>query len=920
MSQDYNATLQLPQTEFPMRAGLPKREPEMLAVWEQEQQYALLMQKNAGKPTYMLHDGPPFSNNDIHLGTALNKILKDFVVRYKNMAGFRAPFVPGWDNHGMPIESAIAKQQKVDRKKMSVPDFRNACHDFAQGFVERHREQFKRLGVIGDWAHPYRTMDPSFEANEVRLFGRMAEKGYIYKGKKPVYWCAHDETALAEAEIEYQDQECQTIYVKFKLLDAPTQVTSMTGDAPVYVVIWTTTTWTLPGNVAISLHPELQYALVKVDGAVYVVADALKDTVAKSVGWDSIEVLGTVKGRSLDTLRTQHPFLPRESLIIVGEHVTAEAGTGCVHTAPGHGIEDYYACRGYDLPIIVPVDAKGRMTEEAGRSAGLTTTEAAKVIIEELVEKDALLASQTISHSYPHCWRCHHPVLYRATEQWFASVEAMKADALRAAEQVTWMPEWGRDRMMGMVRERADWCISRQRHWGLPIPAFYCNDCGKPIITPDSIEAVATLFAAEGSNAWYAKEAADILPAGFTCPHCQTGNAFTKDNNTLDGWFDSGSTHDAVLKHREGLSWPADLYLEGGDQYRGWFQSSLLTAMATDGTAPYRAVLTHGWVVDGEGRKMSKSLGNATMPEVIVNQYGADILRLWVASMDFRVDVRVSVEMFKQLSEAYLKLRNTARFLLGNLNGFDPNAPVAYDQLTELDRYALMRCNDLVAQVTAAYDAFEFHRIFHAIHNFCVVDMSNVYLDIVKDRVYCEKPDSIARRAAQTTMYRILDALTRMLTPILAFTADEIWRVMPHHTGVDGRAVLLNDMPAYDAALAFTPEAMTKWERIVALRGEVNKALEVARADKVIGKSLEAAVTLTCGADQFDFVNALAAEWMTICIVSAVEVQKGDNDGVTVTVSRAVGDKCVRCWCFTPEVGHVAAHPELCPRCAAVVS
>ena len=916
-SQDYNATISLPKTDFPMRAGLPKREPAMLAAWQESKLYDRLMETNKDKPLFVLHDGPPFSNNDIHVGTAMNKILKDFIVRYKNMSGFRAPYVPGWDNHGMPIESAILKKNKTNRKEMSIPAFRDACQEFAAHYVDVQKEQFVRLGILGEWDDPYLTMDPSFEAQEVNIFGEMAAKGYIYRGLKPVYWCPHDETALAEAEIEYQDEDCTSIYVKFPVVDDKGLLQNICPLDKTYFVIWTTTTWTLPGNVAISVHPRFDYGVYKIPGGDYlVIAEALAQSVAEAAGHDPAtdwEKIASFTGAQLEHITTQHPFLPRESLVIVGEHVTDDSGTGCVHTAPGHGMEDYFACKPYDLPIPVPVSDTGVMTEEAGSFAGLYYAKANGAILETLRESGLLLASQTIQHTYPHCWRCKKPVIYRATKQWFASVDAMKDDALAAVDTVRWVPEWGKERMTAMVRDRADWCISRQRHWGLPIPVFYCAACAEPMITPESIAAVSALFAKEGSNAWYVKPAEEILPAGTACPHCGH-TAFTQETDTLDGWFDSGSTHRAVLSDRWHLPWPADVYLEGGDQFRGWFQSSLLTAVATNGKAPYRTVIVHGWTVDGEGKKMSKSVGNVVNPQDVVAQFGADILRLWVASSDYHNDVKISPDLLKNLSEIYLKIRNTARFLLGNLHDFDPAAPQPYEALSSLDKFVLHRLHTLIAKVTASYEAYEYHTIFHALHNFCVTDLSTFYLDIVKDSLYCDGADTPARRGIQTVMYEVLSTLTRLMAPILAFTSEEIWASIRHSNAPEGDSVLFHEMPRVNPAYALSAEDEALWDALLAWRGEINMALEHARADKKIGKPLEAHVILTAKDDDLAFLRAQESLLTSLCIVSQVSVREGER---AVTVESAQGVKCARCWIYTQTPDETL--PNLCPRCADVV-
>jgi len=909
MPQDYNQTMNLPKTEFPMRAGLPQSEPERLKKWEADRVYDHVMENNEGKPLYVLHDGPPYANGNIHLGTALNKTLKDFIVRYKNMAGFQSPYVPGWDTHGLPTELKARKKAGVDNSStISDVELRKICREFAEGYIDDQRSQFKRLGGIGEWDNPYITLQKEFEATQIEVFAEMACKGYIYKGLKPVYWCPDCQTALAEAEIEYAEDPCDSIYVKFLVTDDKGLLTQMGADlSKTYFVIWTTTTWTLPANDAI--------------------AEALYESAMKAAGKTGYQVVGTIQGKDLEYMKTAHPFIDRTSLVIVGDHVTLESGTGCVHTAPGHGVDDFNVCQNYpDIPVIVPVDSLGRMTEEAGEKfAGLTTSQANAAIAEHLKETGALFAMEKIIHQYPHCWRCKNPVLFRATEQWFCSVEDFKEDAVKAIQDVQWIPAWGEDRITSMVRDRRDWCISRQRKWGVPIPIFFCKECGEPLIDKEAMLAVSRLFREKGSDAWYELNAEDILPAGTKCKKCGA-SSFDKEKDIMDVWFDSGSTHAAVLSKRPYLKFPADLYLEGADQYRGWFQSSLLTSVATKGTAPYKAVVTHGWVVDGEGRKMSKSLGNGIEPQEIVDQYGADILRLWVASSDYHADIRISKDILKQLSEAYRKIRNTARYILGNLYDFNPDIDrVPLDQLLPIDQWALKKLDELNQKVREGYDAFEFHQVYHAIHNFCVVDMSNFYLDVIKDRLYAEKADGKLRRAAQTAIYTILDAMTRMIAPILAYTADEIWEYMPHHQGADGRNVMYNQMPELTGVKA--DEAFTaRWDRIHALRDDVQKALELSRKEKVIGKSLEASVTLYCGGELYDFVKSVEEELKTVFIVSHVDVIKGGEgaiqgevEGFSVTVSKAGGEKCERCWVYSDTVGADPEHPTLCARCAAIV-
>ncbi len=921
MPQDYNATLNLPKTEFPMRAGLPKSEPETLKRWEQEKIYEKLMEKNEGKPLFVLHDGPPYANGNIHLGTSLNKVLKDIIVRYKNMSGFKSPYVPGWDTHGLPTElKARAKAGVENSTTISELEIRKICREFALGYLDDQRNQFKRLGVIGEWDNPYITLLPEFEAKQIEIFAEMACKGYIYKGLKPVYWCPDCKTALAEAEIEYAEDPCHSIYVKFKVNDDQGKLKAL-GIEPekCYFVIWTTTTWTLPGNVAICLGPDFDYSIIKCGDEYYIMAEALAADAMKEAGKEDYEVVGTMKGIEFEYMKAQHPFLDRESLVIVGDHVTLESGTGCVHTAPGHGVEDYDVCKNYpEIPIVVPVDADGRLTEEAGQFAGLLTGDANKPIAQHLDSIGALFALKKIIHQYPHCWRCKNPVLFRATDQWFCSVEDFKDEAVKAINEVEWIPGWGKDRITSMVKERKDWCISRQRKWGVPIPIFFCKDCGEPYIDRDAMMAVADLFRKEGSDAWFKYDASEILPEGTKCPKCG-GTHFNKEQDIMDVWFDSGSSHAAVLEQRDYLKWPADLYLEGADQYRGWFQSSLLTSVATKGTAPYKAVLTHGWVVDGEGRKMSKSLGNGIDPQEIVEQYGADVLRLWVASSDYHADIRISKDILKQLSEAYRKIRNTARYILGNLNDFNPDTDmVDVKDLYPIDKWAIAKLNELNDKVRAGYDAYEFHQVYHSIHNFCVVDMSNFYLDVLKDRLYTEKADSASRRAAQTTIYMILDAMTRMISPILAYTSDEIWRYMPHGSNCDKECVLFNEMPA-KVDVDIDAEFMARWDRIHELRDLVKKSIEVAVKNKLIKSSLESKIVLTCGGDNYEFVNSVLVELTAVFIVSKVELVKGDSDEINVVVEKAEGEKCERCWVYSDTVGQNSEHPTLCARCAEIL-
>ncbi len=930
MPQDYNATLNLPKTEFPMRAGLPKREPDMLKNWEEMDIYNEMLRKNEGHPRFNLHDGPPFSNGRIHMGHALNKCIKDFITRSYAMRGYYTPYVPGWDNHGMPIESAIIKEQKLNRKAMSVADFRSACEAYAEKYIGIQMEGFKRLGVIADWEHPYKTMSKGFEADEVRVFGKMYANGHIYKGLKPVYWCAKDETALAEAEIEYQDDPCTTVYVKFPMNDDLGKLSHI-DRSRLFFVIWTTTIWTLPGNLAIALNPVEEYALVKApNGEIYIMANALVEKVMKVGGFDSYEIVETHPGRFFENMLASHPFLPKTSRLLLADYVTMDSGTGCVHTAPGFGADDYQTCLRYGIEMVVPVDDQGRHTDYAGKYAGLKTDESNPIILNDMKEAGSLFASEEIVHSYPHCWRCKSPIIFRATPQWFCSVDGFKEEAVKACENVRWIPAWGKDRMGAMIRERADWCISRQRRWGLPIPVFYCEDCHKPVCTDESIESVASVFEKEGSNAWFEKDAAALLPEGFVCPHCG-GKHFTKETDTLDGWFDSGSTHYAAMKRDQGF-WPADMYMEGGDQYRGWFQSSLLVAVGALGMgAPYKECLTHGWTVDGEGKAMHKSLGNGVDPADMIKEFGADLVRLWAGSADYHVDVRCSKEIFKQLSQSYLKFRNTARYCLGNLEGFDADDLVKPEDMEELDRWAITRLNGLIRKVTDSYDNYEFHVISHAINDFCVVELSSFYLDIIKDRLYCEQTNGLKRRSAQTALYIILDSLAKMFAPILAFTCDEIWLAMPHKAGDDKRNIVLNTMNKPFDEYALDDETMAKWDKLIALREDVNGVLEAARAAKRIGKPLEAAVTLhAAGAEAKETVKAVEKMNLSeLFIVSKCMIDEdgaADENAVTgtgsnipalkISVTEAPGTKCPRCWMHSEQ-----ADPEtgLCPRCKKVI-
>ncbi|CEP69492.1 Zinc finger, DNA glycosylase/AP lyase/isoleucyl tRNA synthetase [Moorella glycerini] len=922
---DYSKTLNLPRTDFPMRANLPQREPEILKFWEEHDIYRQVQEANKGKPKFILHDGPPYANGHIHLGHTLNKILKDIIVKYHSMNGYDAPYVPGWDTHGLPIEQQAIKDLGLNRRTIDVVDFRNRCRDYALKYVSIQREEFKRLGVRGDWEHPYLTLEPEYEAIQIGIFGEMAKKGYIYKGLKPVYWCTDCETALAEAEVEYGERRSPSIYVKFPVVDAR----GLFEAEGSFIVIWTTTPWTLPANVAIALHPEFKYVLVQVGDERYLMAAELYRQVLELLAIKDYQVVAAFTGAELEGVLCRNPLMDRDSVVILGEHVTLEQGTGCVHTAPGHGLEDYEVGMRYNLPVLSPLDDRGHFTEEGGQFAGLFVEEANKAVVKELEARGALLHFSFIKHQYPHCWRCKHPVIFRATEQWFASIDGFRQQALEAIKKVKWIPAWGEDRIYNMVAERSDWCISRQRTWGVPIPIFYCVDCGKEIINDATISHLQELFREFGSNVWFAREAQDLVPEGLKCPACG-GREFRKETDIMDVWFDSGSSHAAVLTTRRELGWPADLYLEGSDQHRGWFNSSLSTAVATRGQAPYRQVLTHGFLVDEEGRKMSKSLGNGIDPADVIREKGADVLRLWVASADYRRDVAASPGIMQQLTEAYRKIRNTCRFLLANLYDYDPEKDkVSREEMLEIDRWAMDKLQRLVARVTKAYEDYEFHVVYHTIHNFCAVDLSAVYLDIIKDRLYTWPAASRGRRSAQTVLYETINVLVRLLTPILAFTTEEIWRYLPATPGKPFSVQLAGWPQVQDAFL--DDELQARWDKIFQVRDVVTRALERARQEQGLGNSLNAAVHLYPDTGLYRFLQPLEGELATIFIVSlavlhspgeeapATAFAAEDLPGLKVLVEMAPGEKCERCWMVSPTVGRDSDHPTLCERCAAVL-
>ncbi|MFY9119825.1 MAG: isoleucine--tRNA ligase [Syntrophomonadaceae bacterium] len=917
----YDGTLNLPQTDFPMRANLPNREPEILEFWNEFDVYRKVQTANAGKPQFILHDGPPYANGNIHLGHTLNKVLKDMIVKFWSMYGYDSPYVPGWDTHGLPIEQQAIKNMGIDRHRTDVVEFRRHCRDYALKYVDLQREQFKRLGVRGDWDNPYLTLKPEFEAIQIKVFGEMAKKGYIYKGLKPVYWCGDCETALAEAEIEYDEKTSPSIYVKFPVKDGKGVIPQDS-----FVVIWTTTPWTLPANMGIAVHPEFTYVVVAVDDEKYVIAKDLLPVVAEKLAWSHYKVVKEFKGQELDQALCRHPFMERDSLVLLGKHVTLEAGTGCVHTAPGHGEDDFYVGREYGLQVLSPVDDRGRFTEEAQPFTGLYVHDANQQVIEKLQENNALLNATHLQHQYPFCWRCKHPIIYRATEQWFASIDGFRQETLQAIDKVKWIPSWGRDRIYNMVHDRGDWCISRQRTWGVPIPIFYCQSCKEPIINDSTINRISELFAEHGSDIWFMKEAQDLMPAGYTCEHCGA-DQFNKETDIMDVWFDSGSSHMAVLETYPELRWPADMYLEGSDQHRGWFNSSLSTAVAVRGTAPYRQVLTHGFVVDEKGRKMSKSLGNVVDPLKMIKELGADILRLWIASADYRTDVSVSENIIRQSAEAYRKIRNTCRFILGNLYDFDyEKHQVPYESLSELDRWALMKSEKLLRRVTQAYREYEFHTVFHSIHNFCTVDISNIYFDVQKDNLYCSHPDEQQRRAAQTVMYKVINDLVVMLTPILAFTTEEIWSFL-RREGQPESVQLLSWPVENDVYL---DEALERrMDKVLQVREVVTKALEEARSRKVIGHSLAAMVTVYADDEWYKLLQQTPG-LERMFIVSHLQLAKSDQpisngvslenvEGIWVTVEPAQGGKCERCWIIDTSVSTEEGQPALCSRCSTVV-
>ncbi len=914
MIMDYRNTLNLPKTDFPMRANLAKREPEFLKMWEAKGIYRKLKEQAREKEKYILHDGPPYANGNIHIGTALNKILKDFIVKSKFMAGFNSHYVPGWDCHGLPVEHEVEKSLGQKKAELSTSDIRKKCRDYASKFVGIQREEFKRLGVFGEWENPYLTMNFKYQATIVREFGKFLLNGSVYKGKKPVHWCSTCKTALAEAEVKYQDHHSPSIYVKFKMISEIADHFQNLRGKPVYVIIWTTTPWTIPANLAIALHPDFTYVAVDIGNEIYILAEELLPTVMAKFGIPNYQILEKFQGKKLEGLKTKHPLYDRESIIILANYVTLDVGTGCVHTAPGHGQEDYESGVQYGLEIYSPVDDDGRFTKDVPFFAGQFVFDANTAVNQKLKEVGALLKEEAMVHSYPHCWRTNDPIIFRATEQWFISMEkkGLRESALRSINEVKWIPPWGRERIYGMIENRPDWCVSRQRAWGIPITVFYCNSCKQMLATEETIEHVAKLFEKRGADVWFEEESAHLLPPGARCSGCG-GTEFNKEMDILDVWFDSGVSWAAVLENQSEMEFPASLYLEGSDQHRGWFHSSLLTSVGTRGHAPYRSVLTHGFVVDGEGKKMSKSAGNVIAPEEVINKLGADVLRLWVSAEDYRDDIKISDEILKRLADAYFRIRNTYRFLLGNLYDFDPKKDrVPYSDLYEIDRWALHQLAKLIRRVREAYERFEFHIVYHSVQNFCAVEMSSTYFDILKDRLYTFSSQSNGRRSAQTALYEILKALTTLMAPILSFTAEEVWQFLP---GEEGKAESVHLAEFPEARDEHLDEKLNeRWERIWEVRGLVMKALEQARKEKQVGLSLDAQVHLHLPPKEYQFFRPYEKDLRSIFLVSSVSLHL-DEKGTRIKVLRADGKKCERCWNYDVSVGHDSQHPTVCGRC-----
>jgi isoleucyl-tRNA synthetase len=926
---DYKKTLNLPKTDFPMKANLVQREPEILKEWEEQDVYRAIRDSSKGRPLYILHDGPPYANGHIHMGTAFNKILKDIIIKSKQMNGYDVPYVPGWDCHGLPIEWQVDQELGEKKLHMAQSEVRKKCRRFAERFIGIQREEFKRLGVFGEWDHPYLTMNYRYEATIVREFGKFALNGSLIKSKKPVYWCNSCSTALAEAEVEYEDDTSPSIYVRFPMIsDVAANHPALAGKE-IYIAIWTTTPWTIPSNLAVALHPALAY--VAVDTPTYgvlILAEGLLEDFMKAVGIDEYTVLDRLNARELEGLKAKHPIYDRESVIILADYVTLDVGTGCVHTAPGHGQEDYESGLQYNLDIYSPLDDKGRFTEEVEFFSGMEVFDANRPVMDKLAELGMLLKDEPLIHSYPHCWRCKNPVIFRATEQWFISMDkvGLRRKSLEAIRGVEWIPTWGEDRIYGLVENRPDWCVSRQRSWGVPITIFYCRKCGNHLITEEIVDHVAGLVEQHGTDVWFDLSADELLPSGTTCPHCN-GNSFRKETDILDVWFDSGVSYTVLERRSDYLRYPADMYLEGSDQHRGWFHSSLLCSVGTRDQAPFKSVLTHGFVVDGSGRKMSKSRGNVISPEEVINKHGAEILRLWVASEDYRGDIRLSQEILDRLTEAYRRLRNTFRYLVGNLTDFDPSRDsVSYGDLLELDRWALHKFQELTKSVLRSYQRYEYHAIYQAIYNLCVLTLSSFYLDVLKDRLYTTAADSRERRSAQTVMNEILEGLVRLVAPIIPFTAEEVWAYLPS-----------KDKPASVHAAQFNSarddymdaSLIERWVLLLGVRKEITKALELARQGKVIGHSLDASVTVVLSPELLKPLQDYRDELRSICIVSAVHfvdegtIEKGyesqDYPGLVIGVAPSQYLKCERCWVRDPAVGQDEEHPTLCDRCTQVI-
>ena len=925
---DYSKTLNLPQTGFPMRGNLPEREPYFLKRMQENKVYQKTLEKNKANDKFVLHDGPPYANGNIHMGHALNKVLKDIVIRYKALNGFYTPYVPGWDTHGLPIEKKVQQEKKITREELGIAKFRDICKDYALKAVKNQAEQFKRLGGFGDYDNnKYLTLDPEFEANEIQVFWDMYKKGYIYRDLKPVYWCSDCETALAEAELEYSNDEANTIYVKFKIKEDNGKLTNYGGYKDTYILIWTTTPWTIPSNKAITVNKDFNYAIVEVDLKdrieKYILAEKLVDKVMSDAFIADYKVIGLIKGSELKNMICYEPLNENEtSRVLLGSDkdldVSLDTGTGCVHTAPGHGLEDFMVCKRYGgIDVVVGVDKHGKMTKETGKYEGMHFSKANDEVIKDLKAANMLFATKKMLHQYPHCWRCKKPVIFRATTQWFASVKGFSKETLEQVNTVRWVPEWGNERMSNMIKDRQDWCISSQRVWGVPIPIFYCKDCGKPIINEQTIEIIKKKVKVNGSGMWFELTPEQILQGAVKCDNCG-GSNFEKENDIMDVWFDSGSTYATVLKDKKygiGVE-QADMYLEGNDQYRGWFQSSLLTSVATRGIAPYKQVLTHGWVVDGDGRKMSKSLGNGIDPLEVIKTYGADILRLWTVSADYHGEMRISKDILNQVAEVYKKIRNTIRFLLGNLSDFSPvNNMVEFEKREELDRYIMLKLNNLIKYIGIQYEAYDFHQVYSELHRFCTVDLSNNYLDIIKDILYTYPANSKIRRSAQSTMYDILKVLVKLIAPIIPYTADEIWSYIWHMPGESELSVMLSDFPEFDSKYVDRNLA-EKWDKIFKIKDELAKDLEAARAAKRIGHSLDARVTMYASEEEFEFLKQNEENLKFVTIVSQFEVEKAEKpEDVTVMIEKAYGDKCARCWMYSQSVGRNLKHEDLCDKC-----